>query len=544
VTTSAAKQDSMTSPAPQKNIKIKRVLVSLSDKQDVLPLLKALDNKNVEILSTGGTAKMIAEAGIPVTDVSDYTGFPEMMDGRVKTLHPKIHGGLLAVRDNPSHKNAMDAHDIGDIDMLIVNLYPFSETVASGANEQDCVENIDIGGPAMIRSAAKNHNYVTVVTDPADYESILSDLEAHDGHISYSTRKALAAKAFSHTAHYDANIANWFTQQDQNEDSSFPSKISFAGTLKQTLRYGENPHQKAALYLDGTNRPGVATATQIQGKELSYNNLNDTDAAFEIVSEFKDPAVAIIKHANPAGAAIGGTILEAYTKALRCDPLSAFGGIIAMNKPLDAEAAEEMAKLFCEVIIAPSIENDALSILSKKEKLRVLTTGSMPNPADIRLNVKTLSGSLLVQTADSGRLAEDGLKIVTDREPTPEELRDMIFAFKIAKHVKSNAMVYAKDQATAGVGAGQMSRLDSSRIAARKAQEAAEKAGLEHSLAKGSVVASDAFFPFPDGLIAAADAGVTAVIQPGGSIRDDEIIEAANERGLAMIFTGMRHFRH
>ena len=529
-----------------KRIKIKRALISLSDKNKINDLAKALHDAGVEILSTGGTAKAIKDMNIPVTDVSDYTGFPEIMDGRVKTLHPKIHGGLLAIRDKEAHQNAMSDNDIGDIDMLVVNLYPFTETVSSGADAENCIENIDIGGPAMIRAAAKNHAYVTVVTDPADYDALIEELGAHEGAVSYETRKKLGAKAFAHTAHYDAHIANWFLGQDDptDKDSYFPEKLSFTGTLQNTLRYGENPHQMAALYLDGTNRPGVATATQVQGKELSYNNLNDTDAAFELISEFTDPAVAIIKHANPAGVAIGKDITEAYQKALRCDPVSAFGGIIAMNKPLNAEAAIEMSKLFCEVIIAPSIENEALNILSKKEKLRVLTTGAMPDPTQRRLNVKTLSGSLLVQTSDNGQIDPDALRVVTDREPTDEELRDMIFAFKVAKHVKSNAIIYAKDNATAGIGAGQMSRIDSSRIAARKAIEAAEQAGLEESLAKGSVVASDAFFPFPDGLIAAADAGVTAVIQPGGSIRDDEVIEAANERGLAMIFTDMRHFRH
>lgn len=515
-------------------IPVRRALLSVSDKSGLIELAEKLHSFGVEMLSTGGTAKAIKEAGLPVKDVSDHTGFPEIMDGRVKTLHPLVHGGLLARRDNDAHQKAMIENDIEPIDLLVVNLYPFSETVQSGADFETCVENIDIGGPAMIRAAAKNHEFVAVVTDPQDYTLLIEELEKQDGAVSSSVRKKLAAHAFALTATYDSNIAGWFAG---HLDEVLPRRVSFSGDLKQTLRYGENPHQQAALYLDGSNRPGVATATQIQGKELSYNNLNDTDAAFELVSEFKDPTVAIIKHANPCGVSTAADVLTAYKNALACDPVSAFGGIIALNQVLTGVLAEEIVKLFCEVIIAPSIEAEAMTLLAEKKNVRVLTTGALPDLTKKRSTVKSIAGGLLVQDSDTGRIEENDLNIVTDREPTEQELKDMLFAFKVAKHVKSNAIVYAKGASTVGIGAGQMSRVDSTRIAARKAEDATLDI-------KGSVVASDAFFPFPDGLITAAEAGATAVIQPGGSIRDEQVIEAANERGLAMAFTNMRHFRH
>ncbi len=525
-----------------RTVKIKRALISVSDKTGIADFAEKLHGYGVEILSTGGTSRLLAEAGIPVKDVSDHTGFPEIMDGRVKTLHPTIHGGILAVRQNKDHRAAMEASGIADIDMVVVNLYPFVQTVQGGGDFEECIENIDIGGPAMIRAAAKNHNDVTIITDPQDYARVLQDMEENQGAVTYSTRKKLAANAYALTATYDSNIASWFAAQGEED---FPRRISFSGTLKQTLRYGENPHQKAGLYLmDNSMRPGAARATQVQGKELSYNNLNDTDAAFELVAEFDNPALAIIKHANPCGVACDEDLLKAYERARLCDPVSAFGGIIAMNRPLTAALASEIVKSFVEVIIAPSVETGAIDILKTKDKIRVLTTGSMPDPLKRHRMVTRVAGGLLVQDADTGRVADEDLKVVTDREPTPQELKDMIFAFRVAKHVKSNTIVYAKDNATVGIGAGQMSRVDAARIAAWKAAEAAKEAGLPEPLTKGSVVASDAFFPFADGLISAAEAGVTAVIQPGGSIRDEEVIEAANERGLAMVFTGMRHFKH
>lgn len=526
-----------------KAIKIKRALLSVSNKDGLVEFAKALHEFGVEILSTGGTSKLLKEHEIPVKDVSEETGFPEIMDGRVKTLHPKIHGGLLAARNNDDHVKAMDENGIQGIELLVVNLYPFSEAVEKDAGDfKNCIENIDIGGPAMIRAASKNHEFVTVITDPQDYEFILDEMKENEGSVTLESRRRLAANAYSLTATYDSNIASWFSKQIGRD--SYPRRISFSGSLQQELRYGENPHQKAALYLDTTKRPGVATASQIQGKELSYNNLNDTDAAFELIAEFEDPAVAIIKHANPCGVAIGKNPLEAYKQALACDPVSAFGGIIALNKTLDAETAEEIIKVFSEVIIAPSVSANALEILQTKKNLLVLTTGSLPKPGAARNLVKSIAGGLLVQTADNGVITEDDLQIVTDREPTDEEMEDMLFAFKVCKHVKSNAIVYAKKQATVGVGAGQMSRVDSANIAVKKSLDAAKAQGFIDPLTKGSVAASDAFFPFADGLITIAEAGATAIIQPGGSKRDDEVIAAANERGLAMAFTGMRHFKH
>lgn len=526
-----------------REVKIKRALLSVSEKDGLIEFAKELTAHGVEILSTGGTAKAIKDAGLEVKDVSEHTGFPEMMDGRVKTLHPTVHGGILSRRDNETHVQAQKDHDIGDIDLVVVNLYPFVETVSSGADYDSCVENIDIGGPAMIRSAAKNHEFVAVITDPQDYEALLDDMRAHNGCTTYKLRQKLAANAYAMTATYDSNIASWFAKQDGGED--MPRRISFSGTLKQKLRYGENPHQNAALYLvDGSTRPGAAHATQVQGKELSYNNINDTDAAFELVAEFDEPAVAIIKHANPCGIAMGKDVMSAYDQALLCDPISAFGGIIALNRTLTADVAAKIIKTFSEVIIAPDIESAALDVLKDKKNVRVLTTGSMPDVHEKRRMVTRVAGGLLVQDNDFGIVTKEDLKVVSEREPTEEELNDMLFAFTVAKHVKSNAIVYAKNGATVGIGAGQMNRVNSSQIAALKAMDAAKAAGLDEPLTKGSVVASDAFFPFADGLIAAAEAGVTAVIQPGGSIRDEEVIKAADERGLAMVYTGMRHFKH
>lgn len=524
-------------------VKVRRALLSVSDKTGLVDFGRALADMGVEILSTGGSAKALRDAGVPVKEVSDYTGFPEMMDGRVKTLHPTIHGGILALRDKDDHVASMAEHGIGAIDLVAINLYPFEATVASGADFDTCIENIDIGGPAMVRSAAKNHRFVNILVDPSDYDQVLAEMRANDGATTLETRQKLAAKAYSRTGSYDAAIATWFAGQT---DQTFPDKMVFAGEKVQECRYGENPHQVAAFYANGEKRPGISTATQHQGKELSYNNLNDTDAAFELVSEFDPavPTVAIIKHANPCGVAKGETLLDAYQKALKCDPVSAFGGIIALNQELDAATAEEIIKIFTEVIIAPSASDAAKELLASKKNLRLLTTGGLADPAAGMPMVKQVSGGYLVQNRDTGRITMDDLKVVTQRQPSSEELFDMLFAFQVAKHVKSNAIVYVRDNMTVGIGAGQMNRRDSSRIAAIRAGEAAEMAGDAESLAKGSVVASDAFFPFADGLLAAAEAGATAIIQPGGSMRDDEVIKAADEAGLAMVFTGMRHFRH
>ena len=517
-------------------VKIKRALLSVSDKNGLIEFAKGLASHGVELLSTGGTAKALKDAGLAVKDVSEHTGFPEMMDGRVKTLHPIVHGGILSVRDNAAHKAAQDKHGIGDIDLVVVNLYPFAATVARGADYDECIENIDIGGPAMVRSAAKNHAFVAIVTDPADYDAVLGEMNAHDGATTFDLRKTLAARAYAHTAAYDSGISAWFAAQADE----FPRQIAFAGTLKQSMRYGENPHQKAALYMTSEMRPGAAHAHILQGKELSYNNINDTDAAYELVSEFDWPAVAIIKHANPCGVAFGQSMLEAYEKAFQCDPVSAFGGIIALNRPLTAEAANKIIETFCEVIIAPEIEVDALPILAAKKNVRVLQAGGLPDLTQRRLSFKPVAGGMLVQEADSGVITKGDLKIVTKRAPSDAELDDLLFAFKVCKHVKSNAIVYARDHITTGIGAGQMNRLDSSRIAAMRMKEY----GLAPKKGEHMVVASDAFFPFPDGLLAAAEAGVTAVIQPGGSIKDTDVIKAADDHGLAMVFTGMRHFRH
>ncbi len=523
----------MTSP-------IRRALISVSDKTGLVEFGQFLNQQGIEILSTGGSAKALQDGGVPVTEVADHTGFPEMMDGRVKTLHPIIHGGLLGIRDNKDHEKAMDDHGIAPIDLLAVNLYPFEETVAKGADFDTCIENIDIGGPALIRAASKNHVAVTVIVDTADYERVIDEMKQNGGATTPDLRRELAAKAYARTGAYDAAISTWFSQQC---GESFPSRAVFAGVRRQVLRYGENPHQQAAFYTNSESRPGMATAEQIQGKELSFNNLNDTDAAFECVSEFSDTACAIIKHANPCGVASGASLKEAYLKALACDPVSAFGGIIALNRKLDGDTAEEIAKLFAEVIIASEIDESARNILSEKKNLRVLVTGGLPDPKAPGMTVRSLAGGYLLQGRDDA-VAPDDLKVVTKRAPSNAEMADLRFAFTVCKHVKSNAIIYVKDGATVGIGAGQMSRVDSSRIAAWKAQEASEAAGEKSSRAEGSVVASDAFFPFADGLLAAAEAGVTAVIQPGGSMRDEEVIAAADEKNLAMVFTGMRHFRH
>ncbi|PBB34384.1 bifunctional phosphoribosylaminoimidazolecarboxamide formyltransferase/IMP cyclohydrolase [Mesorhizobium sp. M1A.F.Ca.IN.020.06.1.1] len=530
-------------PAPDL-VPIRRALLSVFDKTGLIDFAKALAAAGVELVSTGGTAKEIAAAGLAVRDVSELTGFPEIMDGRVKTLHPSVHGALLGVRDDPEHAKAMHDHHIQPIDLVVSNLYPFEEVRRSGAGYASIVENIDIGGPAMIRASAKNHAYVAIVTDPADYASVLNALEMNLGSLSLDFRKKLAAKAFARTATYDAAISGWFADTLEIEH---PTWRAFGGRLDQVMRYGENPHQGAGFYLSGDKRPGVATARQLQGKQLSYNNINDTDAAFELVGEFdptRSAAIAIIKHANPCGVAEGATLKAAYAKALACDPVSAYGGIVAMNRMLDAEAAEEIVKTFTEVIIAPDATDEAAAIIAAKKNLRLLVTGGLPDPRADGTVAKSVAGGLLVQSRDNAVVDDLELKVVTKRAPTPAEMADLKFAFRVAKHVKSNAIVYVKEGSTVGIGAGQMSRVDSSRIAARKALDAAEAAGLAEPLTRGSVVASDAFFPFADGLLSAIEAGATAVIQPGGSMRDEDVIAAADEHGIAMVFTGVRHFRH
>jgi phosphoribosylaminoimidazolecarboxamide formyltransferase/IMP cyclohydrolase len=523
-------------------VPIGRALISVSDKYGLIDLARALAAGGVELISTGGTATMLRAAGLKVRDVAEVTGFPEMMDGRVKTLHPNIHGAILALRDDDEHLVAMAAHGIEPIDLVISNLYPFEETVAKGADHVACIENIDIGGPSMIRAAAKNHRFVTVVTDPGEYPALMEQLAAHDGATTLTFRQKMALAAFSRTAAYDAAVSGWLSGQFKQP---FPKQRAFAGTLAQGLRYGENPHQAAAFYRDGSKREGVATAHQWQGKELSYNNINDTDAAFELVAEFSDaPTCAIIKHANPCGVGHAATLREAYLRAYACDQTSAFGGIVALNQPLDAATAEEIIKIFTEVVIAPGASEEARAIFATKKNLRLLTTKSLPDPRAPGLAFKQVAGGFLVQDRDYAGLPLSDLKVVTKVQPTEAQIADMLFAWKVAKHVKSNAIVYVKDGATVGVGAGQMSRVDSTRIAARKAGDMAQALGLAEVPTKGSVVASDAFFPFPDGLLAAAAAGAVAVIQPGGSMNDAAVIAAADEAGLAMVFTGQRHFRH
>jgi len=528
-------------------VKVGRALISVSDKSGLVELAKALVGHGVELLSTGGTASVLGAAGLTVLDVAQLTGFPEMMDGRVKTLHPRVHGGLLAVRADPAHQASMIANDITPIDLLIVNLYPFETTLNLGASFEEKIENIDIGGPAMIRGGAKNHDDVAVIVDVADYPALIEELNSRDGATSLAFRRRMAQKAYARTAAYDAAISNWLAEEIREPA---PKWRAFGGVLHERfggLRYGENPHQSASLYLTAKARPGVATARQVQGKELSYNNINDTDAAYELVAEF-DPrtraAVAIIKHANPCGVAVGASLLEAYEKALACDPVSAFGGIVALNRPLDASAARKIVGIFTEVIIAPDADEEALEIVASKKNLRLLVAGALPDTQSRTLIVRSVSGGLLVQDRDSGVLDERALKVVTKRGPTAAEMADLGIAWRVAKHAKSNAIVYVRNGATVGVGAGQMSRVDSARVAARKAQDAATAAGWPEPRTKGSVVASDAFFPFPDGLLSAVEAGATAVIQPGGSVRDTDVVAAADQAGIAMVFTGMRHFRH
>ncbi len=525
-------------------MKIKRALLTVSDKEGIIPFAEALCARGVELISTGGTAKLLKQAGLSVRDIAEITGFPEMMDGRVKTLHPAVHGGLLAIRGNAAHEAAMQAHNIAPIDLLVVNLYPFEQVRAAGGDYDACVENIDIGGPAMLRAAAKNHADVTVLVEQDDYDALLAQMDQYENATTLEFRKRCAQKAYARVAAYDAVISNWLAQELAIETPPFRV---VGGKLQQSLRYGENPHQNAGFYVADEQRFGVATARQVQGKDLSYNNINDTDAAFELVSSF-DPqdaaACAIIKHANPCGVAVGADPQEAFARALKCDPVSAFGGIIAFNRPLDAKAAQAITDIFTEVIIAPDADADACAIIAQKKNVRLLLTGGLADPHQAGLVVHTVAGGFLAQNRDIGHISSDAVQVVTKRAPREAELRDLLFAFCVAKYVKSNAIIYAKDRATVGIGAGQMSRLDSTHIAARKAQAAAEIAGESESLAQGAVVASDAFFPFADGLLAAADAGVSAIIQPGGSIRDDEVIAAADARGLAMVFTGMRHFRH
>jgi phosphoribosylaminoimidazolecarboxamide formyltransferase/IMP cyclohydrolase len=530
----------------------RRALLSVSDKTGLVPLAQALAARGIELLSTGGSARALREAGVPVIEVSDHTGFPEILDGRVKTLVPQIHGGLLARRDIPEHVAQMAAHGIAPIDLLVCNLYPFEATLARHAPAEACIENIDIGGPALIRAAAKNHDFVAVLTDPGQYEALLAALAAQGG-TTLAQRRRLAGEAYARTAAYDAAIAAWFAEQPvegAGADAAsaeparvLPQRLAIAGTLRQTLRYGENPHQRAGFYVTGA-RPGVATATQVQGKELSYNNLNDTDAAFECVAEFDGPTLVIVKHANPCGVATAASLTEAWEGALRCDPVSAFGGIIAANRTLDGATAERIATIFSEAIIAPDADADARAVLARKRNLRLLLTGGLPDPAAPGLLVRSVAGGFLAQTRDGGRIGAGALRCVTRRAPDASELADLLFAFRVCKHVKSNAIVYARGGATVGIGAGQMSRVDAARIAAWKGEQAAQAAGLATRLTEGSVVASDAFFPFADGLEAAVAAGATAVIQPGGSVRDAEVIAAADAAGVAMVFTGMRHFRH
>jgi phosphoribosylaminoimidazolecarboxamide formyltransferase/IMP cyclohydrolase len=523
---------------------ISRALISVSDKAGIIEFAQALSKRGIELVSTGGTAKTLAEAGLKITDVSSLTGFPEMMDGRVKTLHPAVHGGLLMLRGDAAHEKSAKDHGIAPIDLLVVNLYPFEQVLAKGAAHDEMIENIDVGGPAMIRAAAKNHTFVTVVTDPADYALVLSEMDKNAGAVSGKLREVFAAKAFVRTSAYDAAIGSYLSR---HLGESAMAWGAMSGTMKEVLRYGENPHQTGSLWTGQDPRPGVASARQVQGKELSYNNINDTDAAFELVAEF-DPArtaaCVIVKHANPCGVAEGSSLTEAYARALASDPVSAYGGIIALNQKLDAKTAEEIVKIFTEVIIAPDANADALKVIATKKNLRLLLTDGLPNPRDSGLTVKSVAGGLLMQSRDNAVIDDAELKVVTKRQPTNKELADLLFAMRVVKHVKSNAIVFAKDGATVGIGAGQMSRVDSARIAVLKAEEIGREAGRKDLPTRGSVVASDAFFPFADGLITAAEAGATAAIQPGGSVRDQEVIDAADARGLAMIMTGVRHFRH
>ncbi len=514
-------------------IKIKRALLSVTDKTRLAEFAKFLHDSGVELISTGGTAKTIGDAGLPVVEVSEFTSSPEILGGRVKTLHPKIHGGILARRDHNGDQSEMEENDIAPIDLIVVNLYAFEETVRGGGDFQTCVENIDIGGPALIRAAAKNHQFTTIVINPSQYQSVMIDMETHAGGTTEKLRKNLAATAYARTSAYDAAIATWFSNQVEEPYLEF---FAIGGQLQQKLRYGENPHQTAAFYSSSEFRPGVSTSNQIQGKDLSYNNLNDTDAAFELVAEFDEPACAIIKHANPCGVAVAATQEEAFRNALACDPVSAFGGIIALNGALGVATVQALDKLFVEVIVAPEATDEAIELISGKKNLRLLLTGLMPDPTELGQTIKQVAGGFLVQGRDNARTTEADLKVVTKRAPTGAEIADLLFAFTVGKHIKSNTIVYERDRATVGIGAGQMSRIDAAHIAARK--------GSEHAGTIPCVAASDAFFPFADGFLSAVEAGATAVIQPGGSVRDDEVIAAADEAGVAMVFSGIRHFRH
>ena len=520
---------------------VKRALLSVSDKSGLVDFARALVAREVALLSTGGTAAALRAAGLPVTDVASATGFPEMLDGRVKTLHPKVHGGILARRDNEAHVEALTAHGIDAIDLVVVNLYPFAAAVAAGDDADACIENIDVGGPSLVRAAAKNHEFVTVVTDPADYQAVSEAIERGRGAADLELRRRLAAKAFAHCGAYDADIATWFAQQ---WGGPFAETQIVGGRLKQRMSYGENPHQRAALYATSTQRPGVAGAAQLQGKSLSFNNIRDADAALELVAEFERPAVAIVKHANPCGVALGDDLETAYRGALACDPMSAFGGVVAANRELDAATAQAIIAMRTDVAIAPTADEAARQLLAERKNLRLLVTGAMPDPAAPRIEMSAIAGGFLLQEGDSGRVAAADLRSVTRRSPSDAEIADLLFAWRVCKHVRSNAIVFAKVGATVGIGAGQMSRVDSVRVGAWKAREAARAAGEAASRTDGSVAASDAFFPFADGMLAALDAGATAVIQPGGALRDAEVIAAADERGAAMVFTGMRHFRH
>ena len=520
---------------------IRRALVSVSDKSGIAAFAGALSGRGVALVSTGGSARMLAAAGLPVTEVATVTGMAEFLDGRVKTLHPAIHGGILARRDRADHLAALAERGIEPIDLVVCNLYPFAATVAAGGSRDDCIEQIDIGGVALIRAAAKNHDAVTVVSDPADYPQVLAEIEAGDGAVGPGLRRRLAGKAYAATASYDAAIAQWLTRDDE---ASFPETLVVAGRLGQMLRYGENPHQKGAFYRTGEPRPGVASARQLHGKDLSYNNYADADAAFELVAEFAPPAVAIVKHANPCGVAIAASLGTAWERALACDPQSAYGGVVAINRPLDPATAEAISRIFVEIVIVPEAEPQAAAILARRSGLRLLVTGAMPDPTAAGLAFRSLAGGILVQERDRAALARDGLRIVTRRAPSEAEIADLLFADTVAKHVKSNAIVFARDGATIGIGAGQPSRVDSVQIAARKAAEIGRAAGLPHAPTEGAVLASDAFFPFADGLEAAIAAGITAAIQPGGSVRDAEVIAAADRAGIAMAFSGLRHFRH
>ena len=524
------------------DIKIKRALISVTDKKGIDILAKELVRQNIEILSTGGTAKFLQENGISVKDVSEETGFPEILNGRVKTLHPNIHGAILGRRNDTNHIKKMQEHNIVEIDLLIINLYKFKETIQKTNDDLEIIENIDIGGPAMIRAGAKNHEFISVVTDINDYPELLKQLK-YNGSSTYTFRKYLAGKAFKLTNEYDLAICNWFNR-GENENSKLPETISIELQKYLPMRYGENPHQNAAFYKTSDTKTGVAQSHKLHGKELSYNNINDTDAAFELISEFELPAVAIIKHANPCGVSENLDINLAWENALQTDPVSAFGGIVAINRELSADLANKMKTLFLEVIIAPTVSDAALKIFAKKPNVRILMSGKIANPKDDGFSMKSISGGMLVQTRDNHVITKQDLKVVSKKLPNEDQINNLLFAWKVAKHTKSNAIIYAKNLQTAGIGAGQMSRIDSTNIANEKAKKSATMANLNEPLTIGSVVASDAFFPFPDGLIAAADAGVTAVIQPGGSIKDKDVIAAANARGLVMVFTSIRHFKH